>query len=90
MDQILRQDRSSKFRSNIESGQTKSSWDKSNQIMTGQVKFKLVKTDRSSQKILWAQNLFGPKMHLRMEFDSGVGQTCFAYHPYELNKMGFN
>ena len=25
------------------------------------------------------QNLFGPKMHLRMEFDSGVGPTCWYY-----------
>ena len=68
--------------SNIKSGQVKSSWDRSNQVMTGQVKFGLVKSDRSSQKIFghkifWAQNLFGPKMHLRMEFDSGVGPTCF-------------
>ena len=49
--------------------------------MTGQVKFGWVKSDRSSQKnfepkILWAQILFGTKMHLRMEFDSGVGPTC--------------
>ena len=50
--------------------------------MTGQVKFGLVKSDRSSQKnfgpkIVWAQNLFGTKMHLRMEFDTGVGPTCY-------------
>ena len=49
--------------------------------MTGQVKFSLVKSDRSSQKnfepkILWAQILFGTKMHLRMKFDFGVGLTC--------------
>ena len=25
------------------------------------------------------QNLFGPKMHLRMEFDSGVGPTCSRF-----------
>ena len=105
--------------------------------MTGQVKFGLVKSDRSSQKnfgpknflaqtffdptflytlffldstllsdpnIFWtldpkfcwtkiffgtnifldttifcAQNLFGPKIHLRIEFDFGVGPTCFAF-----------
>ena len=34
------------------SGQVKSSWDISNQVMTGQVKFGLVKSDRSSQRIL--------------------------------------
>ena len=37
--------------------------------MTGQVKFGLVKSDRSSQKIFghkifWTQNLFGPKIVL--------------------------
>ena len=37
--------------------------------MTGQVKFGLVKSDRSSKKIFghkifWAQNLFGPKIAL--------------------------
>ena len=51
--------------------------------MTGQVKFGLVKSDRSSRKkfepkIVWAQILFGTKMHLSMEFDSGVGPTCFT------------
>ena len=35
----------------------KSSWHKSNKVMTGQAKFELVKSDRSSQ------NMFGPKMH---------------------------
>ena len=49
--------------------------------MTGQVKFGLVKSDRSSlkifgPKIVWAQILLGTKMHLMMEFDSGVGPTC--------------
>ena len=31
-------------------------------------------------KKFWAQLFFGlgPKMHLRMEFDSGVGPTCFS------------
>ena len=51
--------------------------------MTGQVKFGLVKSDRSSQKI-FDTKFFGlkifldPKLHLRMEFDSGVGPTCFS------------
>ena len=30
---------------------------------------------------IFTQNLFRPKMHLRMEFDSGVGPTCFIYFP---------
>ena len=68
------QDRSSKFGSNIKSGQVNSSWDGSKQVMTGQVKSGLVKSDRST--IFCIQNLFVPKMHLRMEFDSGVGPTC--------------
>ena len=68
------QDRSSKFGSNIKSGQVRSCWDRSNQVLTGQVKLGLVKSDRST--IICTQNLFGPKMHLRMEFDSGVGPTC--------------
>ena len=65
---------SSKFGLNIKSGQAKSSWDRSNQVMTGQVKFGLVKSDMST--IFCTQNLFGSKIHLRMEFDSGVGPTC--------------
>ena len=34
-------------------------------------------------RIIWnptlflTRNLFGPKMHLKLEFDSGVGPTCF-------------
>ena len=44
--------------------------------MTGQVKFGLVKSDRSTN--FCTQNLFGPEIHLRMEFDSGVGPTCFV------------
>ena len=59
------------------SGQVKSSWDRSNQVLTGQVKFGLVKSDRST--IFCTQNLFGPKMHMRMEFDSGVGPTFFFF-----------
>ena len=47
------QDRSRKFGLNIKSGQVKSRWDRSNQVLTGQVKFGLVKTDRST--IFWTQ-----------------------------------
>ena len=34
-------------------------------------------------RIIWdptlflTQNLFGPNMHLKLEFDSGVGPTCY-------------
>ena len=43
-------------------------------------------------KIFWdltlflTQNLLWPKMHLRMEFDSGVGPTClhFCYKTAQL------
>ena len=27
-------------------------------------------------ELVWTQHFFGPKMHLRMEFDSGVAPTC--------------
>ena len=53
-------------------------------VMTSQVGINQswVKSDKSKKnfepKILWAQILFGTKMHLRMEFDSGVGPTCFT------------
>ena len=76
------QDRSSKFGSNIKSGQVKSSWDRSNQV-----KFGLVKSDRST--ISFTQNLFGPKMHLRMQFDSVVGPTCFYFEPFTISSFQF-
>ena len=59
----------------------------------------MVKSDRST--IFCTRNLFGPKMHLRMEFDFGVGPTCFNYfivkiifsqciwHPIEKQKIMF-
>ena len=32
--------------------------------------------------LLLTQNLFGPQMHLKLEFDSGVGPTCLLmFHP---------
>ena len=30
-----------------------------------------------TQQFFLTQNLFGPQMHLKLEFDSGVGPTCF-------------
>ena len=53
--------------------------------MTGQLKFGLVKSDRST--IFCIQNLFGPKMHLRMEFDSGIGPTCLDNLPVFLPRF---
>ena len=46
--------------------------------MTGQVKLGLViRQDKKN---------FGPKMHLRMEFDSGVGPTCYFF----FSKIGWH
>ena len=72
------QDRSSKFGSNIKSGDRsiqfgmKSSYDRSSYVWIGY---------QTGQKI------FGPKMHLRMEFDSGVGPTCPFLILFFYNKL---
>ena len=65
---------SSKFGLNIKSGQAKSSWDRSNLVMTGQVKFGLVKSDRSSQKN-FGPKIFGPDIFVNLIFF--LTQDCF-------------
>ena len=63
--------------------------------MTGPFRIGLLRTGlvRTSQvgtvqhffgpEIFWTQHVFGPKMLLRMEFDSGVDPTCFVFSlPY--------
>ena len=51
------------------------SQDRASQVGINQIKFCQVKLslDWLNQT---GQNLFGPKMHLRMEFDSGDGPSC--------------
>merc|ERR1711954_419080 len=68
----------------IQSGQVKSGQVMSGQVMSGQVKSGQVQNFFGTNILLdptifCSQNLFGPKMHLRMEFDSGVGPTCPTY-----------
>ena len=65
----------------VESGQVKSGLVESGQVKSGQIKLGQVQNFFVTRffldpTIFFSQNLFGPKMHLRMEIDSGVGPTC--------------
>ena len=74
----------------VKSGQVKSEHVKSVNVKSGQVKLRQVKSGQVKSSQDWSEltffgpnnfcieNLFGPKMHLRMEFDSGVGPTCIG------------
>ena len=77
------QERSSQERSSQDrSSQDKSSQDKSSQDRSSQDCLGYDRTQRFfgiktflDPTLFWTLNLFGLKMHLRMEFDSGVGPT---------------
>ena len=70
------QNRSTQGRSSQESSsQEWSSYDRSSQGGSSQGRSGQDIQDRSSQD----RHFFRPKMHLRMEFDSGVGPTCCLY-----------
>ena len=75
----------------VKSGLFKSSQDMSNQFGSSQIKSRRVKSsyDRYffgtktvlDPTLFWTLNLFGPKMNLRMEFNSDVGPTCHRSSP---------
>ena len=62
--------------------QVKLSQDRSSQVGIGsvrQVKLEMCCAQNILHpKFVWTQNLYGPEMHVRMEFDSAVGPTCFC------------